>query len=246
MRPALRLLAAALPALPLLAAPARAQRPNLVVVVADDMGWDEATPYGHPTVRTPNLARLAREGLRFDRAFVTTSSCSPSRASILTGRYPHATGAESLHAPVPASQVTFVELLRRAGYWTASVGKWHLGDALVGRFDVVKDAARRDAGALTAAQRVPFALPRPAEELYDTRADPQELHDLAGDPRYAAVQRSLGRALDAWTRETADRRPAARTPPDGFDRETGEPLPRRTSGVSRPRGAAPRSARAAG
>jgi N-sulfoglucosamine sulfohydrolase len=122
-----------------------AQRPNFVVIIADDMGWEDSSAYGHPTIRTPTLARLAREGIRFDQAFVTTSSCSPSRASIMTGRYPHNTGAAQLHQPVPTSQVTFVELLRGAGYWTAAAGKWHLGDALRDRFDLVKDAGRLQA-----------------------------------------------------------------------------------------------------
>src|SRR6478752_6244895 len=94
-------------------------RPNVVLIIADDMAWDDCGAYGKPKVRTPHIDRLAREGMRFDRAFVTASSCSPSRSSILTGRYPHATDAEELHWPLPREQVTFVEALRAAGYWTA-------------------------------------------------------------------------------------------------------------------------------
>ena len=115
------------------------ESPNIVLIIADDMGWDDAGAYGHPYIRTPNLDRLASGGMRFDRAFLTTSSCSPSRASIITGQYPHNTGAEQLHWPLPADQLTFVELLKDAGYWTAQAGKWHLGDAVKDRFDVVKD-----------------------------------------------------------------------------------------------------------
>lgn len=131
-------------------APAAAQRPNIVLIIADDMGMD-ATPYGHPTIRTPSLDRLAEGGLRFERAFVTTSSCSPSRASIITGRYPHNTGAERLHDHLPGEQLTFVELLGEAGYWTASAGKWHLGPNVEDRFDSVSGinhlrAAARAAG----------------------------------------------------------------------------------------------------
>ena len=69
-------------------------RPNVALIIADDMAWDDCGAFGNPKVRTPNIDRLAREGLRFDRAFVTASSCSPSRASLLTGRYPHGTDAE--------------------------------------------------------------------------------------------------------------------------------------------------------
>lgn len=113
--------------------------PNFILFIADDMAWDDSGPYGHPGIRTPNLNRLAEAGMRFDGAFLTTSSCSPSRASIITGRYPHNTGAEQLHAPLPAEQVTFVELLRGAGYWTAAAGKWHLGREAVSKFDLVRE-----------------------------------------------------------------------------------------------------------
>ena len=119
------------------------KRPNLVVIIADDLGWDDCGPFGHKTIRTPHLDRLAAQGLRFTRAYVTASSCSPSRASLLTGRYPHQTDAEQLHWPVPANQITFVERLRAAGYWAAAVGKWHLGPALKKRFDLVKEADER-------------------------------------------------------------------------------------------------------
>jgi N-sulfoglucosamine sulfohydrolase len=107
---------------------ADSKRPNFLVFIADDMGCDDCGAYGHKTIRTPNLDALARDSLRFDRAFLTCSSCSPSRASIMTGRYPHATGAEQLHWPLPADQTTFPELLKKNGYWTAAVGKWHLGN----------------------------------------------------------------------------------------------------------------------
>jgi N-sulfoglucosamine sulfohydrolase len=117
-----------------------AGRPNVILIVADDMAREDCGAYGHPAIRTPNLDRLAREGMRFDRAFVTASSCSPSRSSLITGRYPHNTGAPELHQPLPRDQVTFVERLKSAGYWTAAAGKWHLGNAVKDRFDVVREA----------------------------------------------------------------------------------------------------------
>jgi arylsulfatase A-like enzyme len=127
-----------------LLAPARGveapKRPNVVVIIADDLAWDDCGAFGNAGVGTPNIDRLAREGMRFDRAFVTASSCSPSRASTLTGRYPHNTGAEELHWTLPPGQVTFVERLRAAGYWTAAAGKWQLGDGAKRRFDVVREA----------------------------------------------------------------------------------------------------------
>ena len=103
------------------------------------MAFDDCTPYGHPKIQTPNLNRLAKNGMRFDSAFLTCSSCSPSRSSIITGRYPHSTGgnAHQLHEPLPKNQITFVELLKKAGYYTASSGKWHLGKATRPKFDLV-------------------------------------------------------------------------------------------------------------
>jgi N-sulfoglucosamine sulfohydrolase len=121
-------------------AAAGAARPNVVLMIADDLGWEDLGAFGNPKIRTPHLDAMARQGMRFDRAFVTASSCSPSRSSLITGRFPHSTDAEELHWPLPAAQVTFVERLKAAGYWTAAAGKWHLGDAVKDRFDVVREA----------------------------------------------------------------------------------------------------------
>ena len=78
--------------------------------------------------------------MKFELAFPTISSCSPSRSSLITARYPHNTDAEELHWPLPAEQTTFVELLKNAGYWTASAGKWHIGNEVRDRFDLVREA----------------------------------------------------------------------------------------------------------
>lgn len=123
-----------------LASVVHAERPNLVLIIADDMAWDDCGIYGNPNLPTPNIDRLGYEGMRFDRAFLTISSCSPSRASIITGLYPHSTDAEQLHWELPADKITFVEKLKDAGYWTASAGKWHLGPHMKERFDLVKEA----------------------------------------------------------------------------------------------------------
>ncbi|WP_299462415.1 sulfatase [uncultured Gimesia sp.] len=114
-----------------------AGKPNFIVFIADDMAWDDCGAYGHPKIQTPNLNQLALDGVKFNHAYLTCSSCSPSRASIITGRYPHSTGAHQLHLPLPESQVTFVEKLKEAGYYTASAGKWHLGTPTESKFDHV-------------------------------------------------------------------------------------------------------------
>lgn len=115
-------------------------QPNIVFIIADDMSWNDCGAYGNKNIRTPNLDRLANQGMKFNQAFLTASSCSPSRASIITGKYPHRTDAEQLHWPIPSGNITFVEHLREAGYWTAQAGKWHMGDSIKNRFDVVHDA----------------------------------------------------------------------------------------------------------
>ena len=115
--------------------------PNLVLIIADDMNWDDCGAYGHPAIRTPNIDRLAAEGLRFKHAYLTTNSCSPSRSSILTGKYPHNTGAEQLHWPLPEGSQTFSAELRKLGYYTAAAGKWHLGDAVRDHFDRIYEAS---------------------------------------------------------------------------------------------------------
>ncbi len=115
-------------------------QPNIILIIADDMNWDDCGAYGHPTIRTPNIDRLAHEGMRFDHGYVTTSSCSPSRASIITGQYPHNTGAEQLHWGLPNGTTTFVEGLKAAGYFTAAAGKWHMGNHIKHHFDVINQA----------------------------------------------------------------------------------------------------------
>ena len=119
--------------------PGKEARPNFVIILADDLAWDDLGAFGNKKVRTPNLDRLASEGMCFDQAFLTISSCSPSRASILTGRYPHQTDAEQLHWPLPESQVIFPQRLKKAGYFVGAAGKWHLGDAMRDRFTVVRE-----------------------------------------------------------------------------------------------------------
>ena len=104
-----------------------AERPNVILFIADDVSWNDYGCYGNEYARTPNIDALAANGLRFNNAYLTASSCSPSRASIVTGRYPHNNGkAAELHLPIAANLPWFPELLRKSGYYTALSGKNHM------------------------------------------------------------------------------------------------------------------------
>jgi arylsulfatase A-like enzyme len=104
-----------------------APRPNVILFIADDISWDDLGCTGNPAARTPHIDRLAAHGRRFDAAYLTASSCSPSRSSIVTGRYPHNNGrASELHQPIAAHLPWFPRLLREAGYYTALSGKHHM------------------------------------------------------------------------------------------------------------------------
>src|SRR5580693_3932906 len=110
---------------------ARAQpvRPNIVVILMDDLRWDELHSTGHPFALSPNLDRIAAEGASFRNAFVTSPLCSPSRACFLTGQYAHTHGITDNTDRSPASHrlPTFPRTLHDHGYETAFIGKWHMG-----------------------------------------------------------------------------------------------------------------------
>lgn len=119
-------------------APRQATRPNVVIILVDDMGFSDIAPYGSE-IPTPNLDALAAGGIRFTE-FYNTARCSPSRAALLTGLYPHEAGMGNLDGVVVPGQsglsgrildraVTIADVLHDAGYFTAMAGKWHLGDA---------------------------------------------------------------------------------------------------------------------
>jgi arylsulfatase A-like enzyme len=118
------------------AATRRAAGPNFVILFADDLGYGDLGCYGHPTIRTPNLDRMAAEGMRFTDFYSAAPVCTPSRAALLTGRlairsgmcsdtrrvlFPNSAGG------LPAEEITLAEALKAKGYATACIGKWHLG-----------------------------------------------------------------------------------------------------------------------
>ena len=104
-----------------------AERPNIVLVMADDQGWGDMAYNGHPTLQTPNFDAAAATGLRFDRFYAAAPVCSPTRGSIMTGRHPNRYGVFRWSYPIRPQEITLAEVLKTAGYMTAHFGKWHLG-----------------------------------------------------------------------------------------------------------------------
>lgn len=115
----------------------KAQKPNIVLFLADDVSWNDFGCYGNKDVKTPNIDRLAGKGIRFTNFFLTASSCSPSRNSIITGRYPHNTGAAELHTEPPVDMISFPEILKKHGHYTAQAGKFHMGEYARRGFDLI-------------------------------------------------------------------------------------------------------------
>lgn len=138
---------------------AAAAGPNILVFVADDAGWSDFGAYGNTAIRTPNIDRLALSGLLVRHAFLTTAQCSPSRISMLTGKYPHATGAEDLHMPLPEGERIVPGYLQEKGYFTGHMQKTHYGPEADAQFQWYDpNLSEAFPGFLDAAGERPFFL----------------------------------------------------------------------------------------
>ncbi len=106
---------------------AGSDKPNIILVMADDQGWGDMAYNGHPTLKTPHFDAAAATGLRFDSFYAAAPVCSPTRASVMTGRHPNRMGVFQWGFPIRPQEITIAEALRTAGYATGHFGKWHLG-----------------------------------------------------------------------------------------------------------------------
>lgn len=118
---------------------------NVLVISSDDHAAYAMGAYGNDAIRTPNLDRLASQGVRFDRAYVNCPFCTPSRQSLITGRYPHGCGVTLLQTPLAEEQLTIADHLGALGFKTAAVGKMHFNSDLKHGFDFRIDSRDHDA-----------------------------------------------------------------------------------------------------
>jgi arylsulfatase A-like enzyme len=117
---------------PAAAAQTALRPPNIVIILADDLGYGDLGSYGNESIRTPRLDAMAAEGVRLSEFYSAAPTCTPARAALLTGRYPRRSGMTRVLVPkekwgLPASEITLAEALQQQGYATACIGKWHLG-----------------------------------------------------------------------------------------------------------------------
>ena len=188
--------------------------PNIILIVADDLGYGDLGCFGNPDIRTPHIDRLATEGVSLMQHYSGSPLCAPARASLLTGRYNHRTGAVDVPSNrgldrIALSEATIADMMKSAGYATGMVGKWKLYLPPIPEADV-KDPTDNEPyyrgltephtllDIETSLQERSLSAPR-APRLFDLDADPCEHTDLAGEhPERVA---SMLKQWDDWFEE---------------------------------------------
>ncbi|HXI01515.1 MAG TPA: sulfatase [Sphingobacteriaceae bacterium] len=132
--------------------------PNILFLVADDAGWKDYGCYGHPSLKTPNIDKLAATGLKYTNAILTSSSCSPSRTSMLSGQYAHTIGTEDMHVPLPDSVKILPAYLKQKGYYTGNMFKTHYGINGEKQFDWYSNKHNDFSKFLDSAKTSPFFM----------------------------------------------------------------------------------------
>ena len=108
------------------------EKPNVILLMADDLGYGDLAVYGNPTIRTPHLDDMAKSGIRFTRFYSAGPVCSPTRGSCLTGRHPYRYGIKwAGRFALPNEEITIAEYLKANGYATGHFGKWHVGGCAI-------------------------------------------------------------------------------------------------------------------
>jgi arylsulfatase A-like enzyme len=185
-----------------------ASPPNIVFIFSDDHAYQAISAYGSKLTTTPHIDRIARDGMRFDRCYVTNSICGPRRACILTGKCSHKNGYYLNDQEFDGSKQTFPKLLQQAGYQTALVGKWHLGfESLPTGFDHWNilwhqgyyyqpkfinayylgqgHNVAEHYGVTNGKLKLIHFYKLDERELFDLESDPHEMHSVYGDTKYA-------------------------------------------------------------
>jgi len=191
-------LAASIPSLAPAAGEAQTGRPNIVVIVADDMGYADVGFHGSRDIPTPNIDALARDGIRFTDAYVSGPYCSPTRAGLMTGRYPQRFGHEFNPARgdfgLPLEQATMADRLKAAGYRTALFGKWHLGATAA--LHPMERGFEEFFGFLGGEHSYFDAMPATGGPVFDGRKPAEQmgyLTDELGDRAVAFIERNRSR-----------------------------------------------------
>lgn len=181
--------------LPVALAANAAEKPNMVIIIGDDISSADLGCYGSKQVKTPNIDALASTGMKFTNAYLTISSSSPSRSSIITGRYPHNTGACELHSPLGEEQIFFPSAIKQQGYYTAQAGKWHIGgDSTEPNGPALKcfdrtGGSRKDGGGDSGSKRfVQYLRERPKDKPFFMWFAPHDAHRDYWDKEVSEIE----------------------------------------------------------